>query len=135
MRAAAALSSTSCIILCAPGKQQWPIFYQCRGLCSLPRTYEMLVKGCGPELVDQSRRFHEMGGFLDKFGVDYCFLLAYPAKRSFPPVFLPCPYSFFQRRSVGVSRIAPNVYTSHFSASLFSIMLLLLLQCLRLHFI
>lgn len=53
----------------APTAQQWPSFYQCRGLCSLPGTYEMLVKGCGPELVDQSKRLHdEMDDGLGKFG-------------------------------------------------------------------
>lgn len=31
MRAAAALSSIFCIKFCAPAKQHWPIFYQCRG--------------------------------------------------------------------------------------------------------
>ncbi len=35
----------------------------------------MLVKNCGPKLVDQSKRIHEMGGFLGKFGVGQRFLL------------------------------------------------------------
>lgn len=103
----------------APTAQQWPSFYQCRGLCSLPGTYEMLVKGCGPELVDQSKRLHdEMGDGLGKFGggstippsISYQTLLS----SCLPPIFLPYPNSLFKRacdtRSVGVSRITPDVY-------------------------
>ena len=53
----------------------------------------MLVKSCGPELVDQPKRLHEMGGFLGKSGVGQHFLPAYPTEHCFPPVFLPCPIS------------------------------------------
>ena len=68
----------------------------------------MLVKSCGPELVDQSKRLHEMGGFLGKSGsVNISRTLL---SSSLPPM----PYPFFQRacdtRSTGVSRIASLIY-------------------------
>lgn len=60
------------------------------GLFTATGRCEMLLNGCGPELVDQSERLHELG----EFRVGWHFFPADPTKCYFSPIFFPYPNPF-----------------------------------------
>lgn len=102
-----------------------PIFNSGRGCVHCPRRIKCYSKVPSDFMIGRFS-WHIWGGS------------PFPSSISCETLFSSClpPMTyFFQRLSAGVSQIAPHVYTSYFSALLSSILLLLSLQYLRLHFL
>lgn len=129
-RPAGALSSISGIVLCIPETQQRPIFYPGSGCVHCPRRIKCYSK------VENLNWSISPSGFINgRLAWQFWGGVPFPSSISCQTLFSsripPMSYPFFQRRSLGISRIAPDVYTSNFSTLLFNILLLLLLQYLR----